>query len=166
MAPLIVLVAATLLARALGQWVAPPLKNWAAATRVGLAVMFCFTAVAHFNAMRADLIRMVPPAIPNPELMVTLTGVCEVLGAAGLLVPRTRRAAAVALIVFLLAVLPANIHAALSGLTLRGAPVTPLIPRVVLQMVFIALVWWSGVRPSGQADGDDETGARQGADVA
>lgn len=78
--------------------------------------------------------------------MVTFTGVCEILGAIGLLVPRTRRIAAFALILFLIAVLPANIHAALSGATLRGAPATPLIPRIALQVLFIALIWWSGVR--------------------
>ena len=87
MAPLFVLVAATLLARLVGQFGARPLRDWTAATRVGLAVMFCFTAAAHFNSMRADLVRMVPPAIPNPELMVTFTGICEILGAIGLLVP-------------------------------------------------------------------------------
>jgi uncharacterized membrane protein len=145
MAPLIVLVVVTLLARLAGQLGVRPLRDWAAATRVGLAVMLCFTAAAHFNAMRADLVRMVPPSIPNPELMVTLTGVCEILGAIGLLVPRTRRIAAVALILFLLAVLPANIHAARAELTLRGAPVTPLVPRVALQLLFIGLVWWSGI---------------------
>jgi uncharacterized membrane protein len=78
--------------------------------------------------------------------MVTFTGICEILGAIGLLVPRTRRYAAIALIVFLLAVLPANIHAALSGVTLRGAPPTPLVPRIALQALFIGLLWWSGVR--------------------
>ena len=111
-----------------------------------LAVMLCFTAAAHFNSMRADLVRMVPPMVPYPELMVSLTGVCEIMGAIGLLVLRTRRVAAFALILFLIAVLPANIHAAQSGVTLRGAPATPLIPRVALQVFFIALVWWSGVR--------------------
>jgi uncharacterized membrane protein len=96
-----------------------PLRDWAAATRIGLAVMFCFTAAAQFSSMRADRIRMVPPVVPNPEFVVTFTGLCEILGAIGLLVPRTRRIAAVALILFLIAVLPANIHA-LSGVTLRG----------------------------------------------
>ncbi len=146
MVPLIVLVVVTLIARGVGQLGVASLRDWAAATRIGLAVMFCFTAAAHFNNMRADMIRMVPPAIPNPELMVTFTGVCEVLGGIGLLVPRTRRIAAIALILFLLAVLPANIHAALSGVTLRGAPPTPLVPRIALQVLFIALIWWSGVR--------------------
>jgi hypothetical protein len=106
MAPVIVLVVVTLIARATGQLGVASLKSWPAATRVGLAVMFLFTAVAHFNSMRADLIAMVPPFMPNAELMVTLTGIAEILGAVGLLIPRTRRLAAVALIVFLVAVFP------------------------------------------------------------
>jgi uncharacterized membrane protein len=146
MAPLIVLIAATLLARVVGRLGVNTLQHWPAAIRIGLAVMFCFTASAHFNSMRADLLRTVPPAIPNPDLMVTFTGVCEVLGALGLVIPRTQRLAATALILFLIAVLPANIHAARSALTLNGAPVTPLWPRVALQGVFIWLVWWSALR--------------------
>ena len=146
MAPLIVLVAATLLARLAGRLGVVSLRDWAAATRVGLAVMFLFTAVAHFNRMRPDMVQMVPPSVPNPELMVTITGICEILGAIGLLVPRTRRVAAIALIVFLVAVLPANIHAAQSGVTFAGAPATPLVPRIALQVLFIALLWWAGIR--------------------
>ena|SRR5687767_330194 len=145
MAPLIVLSVVTLLARLIGQLGVVSLRNWQAATRLGLAVMLCFTAVAHFNNMRADLVRMVPPGVPNPELMVTVTGICEVLGAMGLLVPRTRRVAAALLIAFLIAVLPANIHAARGGLTIGGAA-TPLWPRVALQLLFIGLVWWTGWR--------------------
>jgi uncharacterized membrane protein len=150
MVPLMVLIVATLLARFAGRVGINALQDWAAAVRVGLAVMLCFTAAAHFNSMRADLIRMVPPAVPNPELMVTFTGVCEVLGAIGLLVPQTRRIAAVALVVFLIAVLPANIHAASAGVTLGGAAATPMLPRIALQLLFIALVWWAGWRRHGQ----------------
>ena len=146
MAPLIVLVVVTLLARLIGQWGVPQLRDWAACTRLGLAVMFCFTAAAHFNSMRPDMVAMVPPFVPMPEFMVTFTGICEILGAVGLLVPRTRRVAAAALILLMVALLPANIHAAQAGLTLRGSPATPIIPRVALQVLFIVLLWWSGVR--------------------
>jgi uncharacterized membrane protein len=146
MAPLIVLVVMVLLARLSGQLGVAQLRDWAAATRVGLAVMLCFTAAAHFTSMRPDMVAMVPPGVPNPEFMVTFTGICEILGAVGLLVPRTRRIAALALIVFLIAVLPANIHAAQAGVTLGGAPATPIVPRVALQALFIGLLWWSGVR--------------------
>jgi len=150
MAPLIVLVAATLLARLAGQLGIAALQDWAAATRVGLAAMFVFTAIAHFNAMRDDLMKMVPPWVPKPGLMVAFTGMCEIAGAVGLLIPSTRPLAAAALIVFLLAVLPANVHAARAGVTLRGRPATALVPRIALQAVFIALVWWSGLAASGR----------------
>ena len=93
MAPLIVLVVVAFLARLIGQLGVIQLRDWATSTRVGLAVMFCFTAVAHFNSMRPDMIAMVPPSVPNPEFMVTFTGICEILGAIGLLIPRTRRIA-------------------------------------------------------------------------
>lgn len=146
MAVVIVLVAGTLLVRAIGQMGVRSLRDWAAATRAGLALMFCFTGAAHFSSVRPDMVAMVPPSVPNPEFMVTFTGVCEILGAVGLLVPATRRPAAVALIVLLLAVLPANIHAARAGVALRGAPATPIVPRVALQGLFIGLLWWSGVR--------------------
>ena len=146
MAPLIVLAVVTVVARLIGQFAMPSLRDWAASTRVGLAVMLFFTAAAHFNSMRPDLVAMVPPFVPNPELIVTFTGICEILGAVGLLVPRTRRLAAVALIVFLLAVLPANVYAAQAGVLLRGDPATPIIPRVAIQLLFIGLLWWSGVR--------------------
>ena len=153
MAVLIVLVVVTLLARLAGAAGVVFLNGWAAAIRLGLAAMFCFTAVAHFNSMRPELVRMIPPGIPNPELMVSITGICEILGAIGLLVPRTRRIAGVALILFLIAVLPANIHAARAGLTLGGSPVTPVVPRVALQVLFIVLLWWSAVRKGDQVDG-------------
>ena len=145
---LIVLGATLLLARLAGAAGVAVLNSWPAATRVGLAMMLLFTASAHFTAMRHDLARMVPPAIPSPMAMIYFTGVCEILGALGLLVPRTRVAAALALIVLFVALLPANIHAARAGLTLRGKPATPLALRVPMQILFIALTAWAGVYTS------------------
>jgi uncharacterized membrane protein len=91
---------------------------------------------------------MVPPAIPHPMEFVFFTGVCEIFGAFGLLVPRVRIAAALALIVLFVAVLPANVHAARAGLTLGGKPVTPLAVRVPMQILFIALTAWAGIYAS------------------
>jgi uncharacterized membrane protein len=142
---LIVLGAALVLARMAGAAGVEFLDSWPAATRAGLAAMLLFTASAHFNAMRHDLARMVPPAIPHPMEFVYFTGVCEILGAFGLLVPRVRVAAALALIVLFVAILPANVHAARAGLTLRGKPVTPLALRVPMQILFVALTAWAGV---------------------
>ena len=146
MAVLAVLAAATVAARLAGALGAAAVRSWPAAVRVGLAAMLLFTASAHFTPMRHDLARMMPPAVPYPMAMVYFTGVCEIAGAIGLLVPRTRRAAALALIVFFLAVLPANVHAARAGVTLRGAPATPLAVRIPMQALFVALTWWAGYR--------------------
>ena len=145
---LIVLGAALLLARLAGAAGVDILDSWPSATRVGLAAMLLLTASAHFNAMRHELARMVPPAIPHPMEFVYFTGVCEIFGAFGLLVPRVRIAAALALIVLFVAVLPANVHAARAGLTLGGKPVTPLAVRVPMQILFIALTAWAGIYAS------------------
>ncbi|MEP6918532.1 MAG: hypothetical protein ABJC89_23020, partial [Acidobacteriota bacterium] len=81
-----------------------------------LASLLVLTGGAHFGSLRPDLIRMVPPAFPRPDLLVTVTGVLERVGAAGLIVPRTRNLARVALALLFVALLPANIPAARAGL--------------------------------------------------
>ena len=58
-----------------------------ASARAALATMFLFTAASHFAPMRKDLIAMVPPSLPRPGLLVFLTGIAELAGAVGLLVP-------------------------------------------------------------------------------
>ena len=138
MAPLITLLAVTLLLRAAGAAGIRPLRSWHTSLRGGLAALFTLTGTAHFNGMRADLVAMVPPALPYPELLVTVTGVLELLGAAGLLYRRTAPWAAGGLTLLLVAMFPANVHAALAGLMLNGAPATALLPRTLMQLVFIA----------------------------
>jgi uncharacterized membrane protein len=140
---LIVLVASILIFRGLGFLGAPAFASWSADVRDGLAVMLLFTGSAHFAPTKEDLIRMTPQWVPRPRAMVFFTGLCEIAGAIGLVIPETRRAASLALILFFIAVLPANIHAARAGVTLRGRPATPLWLRVPMQILFIVLAWWS-----------------------
>src|SRR5262245_19685636 len=96
MAPLIVMIAAWLVARLLGaltRWSAA--NSWSGALRLALAAMFLFTAGSHFHPRtRGDLVRMVPPWLPAAGALVTLTGVLEVIAAIRLLLPSTVRAAA------------------------------------------------------------------------
>ncbi|MGB6207928.1 DoxX family protein [Mycobacterium sp.] len=113
MAPLITLLVGGIVARIVGWAGVDYLDNWVTAIAVGLAAMFVLTGVAHFAPpLRAALIAIVPPRLPAPGLLVTVTGVLELLGAAGLLVPATRVAAAVCLLVLMVAMFPANIYAA------------------------------------------------------
>jgi uncharacterized membrane protein len=111
MAPLIVMLvswAAARLAGSTGFWL--QMDSWSGALRVALAAMFVFTGVSHFHhRTRQDLVRMVPPNLPKPALLVTITGVVELIGAAGLLLPTTAPAAAYGMIALLVAMFPANI---------------------------------------------------------
>lgn len=115
-----------------------PLVGWWAALRFGLAAMFLLTASAHWGKRRADLIRMVPPRLPRPDLLVTFTGLCELAGAAGLLAPRLAPAAATGLALLLVAVFPANIRAARTSIAIAGRPATPLPARAAIQLAFLA----------------------------
>ncbi|MET8146969.1 DoxX family membrane protein [Actinoplanes sp. NPDC049668] len=138
MAPLITLVGGTGLARLLGLLGVDALDGWLPALRAGLALMFVLTGLAHFGlGRRADLIAMVPPRLPRPDLLVTATGVLELAGAAGLLLPATYRLAAACLALLMVAMFPANIHAARRRVTLGGKQVTPLLPRTALQLLYI-----------------------------
>ena len=115
------------------------------AVRVGLAIMFLFTSTAHFSSMKRDLAAMMPPPLTGAMWLIYLTGVFEIAGAIGLLVPRLIRPAAWALIAMLVAMFPANVYAALKGVTLRGRPATALWLRTPLQAFWIAALWWSSV---------------------
>ena len=85
--------------------------------------MFVLTGMSHFVVMREDLISMVPLALPEPGLLVTPTGVLELAGAVGLLWRRIAPLAAAAWLTALLVVMfPANVYAAMAGLTLSVLP--------------------------------------------
>lgn len=145
MAPLIVLIVATLVLRLAGAAGVRPLASWRHATRVGLAVMFAFTGSTHFTAMKHDYAAMVPPPLTGQLWVIYLTGVLEIAGAIGLLVPRTRRLAGICLCLLLLALFPANVHAALNAIDFRGEPPTAIWLRSLVQLVFLVATWWSSV---------------------
>jgi uncharacterized membrane protein len=137
MAPFIVLITSFAIFRVLGWIGVSALNAWQPALRVALACMFLVTASAHWMRGRADLVRMVPPSFSRPELLVTITGVLEVAGAIGLLIPATARAAAWCLAALMVSMFPANAYAARRGLTIRGRKAMPLPLRAALQALFV-----------------------------
>lgn len=145
MIPLYVLAVAFVVLRAAGALGIRALNHWQPALRGALSLMFLLTASAHWGPMRADLVRMVPPGLPYPELLVTFTGLAEVALAIGILVPQTRRLAAGLGILMLVAMFPANVRAAQEGLTLGGRPVPSIPVRAFLQVVFIAALAAAGL---------------------
>ncbi|MFI6365928.1 DoxX family protein [Nocardia sp. NPDC050630] len=136
MAPLVVLIVIAGLARFIG-WLGNLgwLDSWPHAAALGLAAMFALTSSAHFvEPKRGALIAMVPPRLPNPAGWVTFTGLLEIGGAIGLLIPPVAKLAAAGLILLLIVMFPANIRAARSDIGIKTMPL-PL--RTVVQLIFL-----------------------------
>jgi len=144
MLPFILLLIATLLLRAIGAAGVGPFGSWTWCLRCGLALMFLFTASAHWGKRRRDLVAMVPRVFPSPDLIVSVTGVLEILGGLGLLIPAIAPVAAACLAMLLIGLFPANIRAAREHLTIGGRPATALRLRTLLQLVFITAVIAAG----------------------
>lgn len=140
---LLVLLGSWLILRGTGALGVTALGTWHDSVRYALAIMFVFTGVAHFNKIRHDLARMIPSFFPQPMLIVYITGVCEFLGAAGLLIQRFRWLAGICLILLLVGMFTANMNAASKGLTLNGRRATALWLRTPMQILFIGLIWWA-----------------------
>jgi len=102
---------------------------------------FAIGGVAHFLATKAEE-SIVPPYIPWPHAAVLISGVFELLGASGLLLKQTRRAAGFGLFALTIAVTPANIYM-LQHSELFGIPNWILLARLPVQVALLALILWS-----------------------
>jgi len=86
-----------------------------------MAPLYVVAGVMHFVVPQL-YVQIVPPSLPAPLALVYLSGLAEVAVGVGLLVPRTRRYAAWATIALLLAIFPANVYMATSGVVVSGIP--------------------------------------------
>ncbi len=107
-----------------------------------LAVGMTIAGILHF--IGADYYAtIVPDWLPAPLLLVYVSGVAEIAGGIGLLIPATRRLAAWGLIALFVAVFPANIHMAVHHINpFGGEPPSAIVlwGRLPLQLV---LIWWA-----------------------
>jgi len=113
------------------------------ALRGFLALAVFVTGVLHF-VVPGPFVRIVPAWLPAPLLLVQISGVAELAGGVGLLVPRLRVAAAWGLILLFIAVFPANLNQALHQIPMNGHAVSPIFlwARLPLQAVLIWAAWW------------------------
>jgi uncharacterized membrane protein len=110
--------------------------------RVLLAVLFLLSGTLHFAAPQLYL-RIMPPYLPAPLTLVHVSGVAEIFGGAGLLIPATRRVAAWGLVVLLIVILPANIYMATAHLPVSGIMGHSWAQwlRIPLQLPLIGWAW-------------------------
>jgi len=111
------------------------------AGRIAMGVMLLVTGISHFTATET-MVDMMPDMLPWKRELVYFTGICELLAIPGLIWERTRRLAAVLLIVFFIAVLPANVIGSLKQVQMGGMEygTAYLLFRIPLQIFFI---WWT-----------------------
>ena len=106
-----------------------------------LATLFVAAGVTHF-LRPAMYERIVPPMLPAPRAIVYISGVAEIAGGLGLLIPVTRRAAAGSLVALLICVFPANIYMAVAHVPFPGIAGERWAQwlRLPLQL---PLIWWA-----------------------
>ena len=115
------------------------------AGRIGLGVVFLWFfigGIAHFVATDVET-GIVPPWVPAPRLMVLVSGVFELLGAAGLLWPRSRRAAGWGLFALTIVVTPVHVWMLQRPDLFPTIPYWALVLRLPLQVALLALIVWS-----------------------
>jgi len=128
--------------------------------RLVLAAFYVAAGVLHI-ASPGGFVKIVPPTIPAPGAVVAFTGVCEIAGAIGLLVPKTRMWAGRMLALYALCVWPANLYHALAGVHVPPLPDSWWYhgPRLVFQPVLIWAALFAGgavrwpLAPRGRAPG-------------
>lgn len=115
------------------------------ALRLLLAVLFVGAGTAHFvPGVQRTMAAMVPPRLRwggyvSPRGLVIITGLCELAGGIGLLYPPTIVTSGVCLVLFLVAVFPANAYAARHPERF-GRVAIPLVPRLLGQLALMALI--------------------------
>lgn len=116
--------------------------------KIGLVVVFLWFfvgCIAHFKYIAFEM-SIMPPYVPYPREMVLISGAFELLGAIGILIPKTRRAAGVGLMLLTIAVTPANVFM-LQHAERYSLPMWLLIFRLPFQAFFIWLIWWTTWSP-------------------
>ena len=146
MVSLFVLVISSIVLRGLGALGVKRLSSWREAARLALVIMFLFTGFSHFSSLKHDFAAMIPEPLPNDLWVVYLTGLFEIAGAVGLLIPRTRRLAGVCLVLLLVALFPANVNAIINEIPLGGNAPTPLWVRAPMQLLYIGMIWWTSIK--------------------
>lgn len=123
------------------------------AVRVVIALAMVWVGVLHF-AQPAGFVKIVPPWLPAPELLVAVSGVAEILGGVGLLVAPVRRLAAFGLVALFVAVFPANVYMAMHDVQPFAVHVSRAAQwaRLPFQAVFIAIALWLARAPKGAAE--------------
>ena len=111
---------------------------------LGLAFVFLWFmggGIAHFTKMEF-FVAIMPPYIGYHTEIVYISGVFEILGAIGILIPALRQWAGNGLLLLVVCVSPANIHMWLNPELFPDVAPVFLSVRLVVQVLLLLLIWW------------------------
>jgi uncharacterized membrane protein len=110
-----------------------------------VALSFVGAGLLHFIKVEFFM-SIMPDYFPWHRTLVWISGIAEMAGGVGMLIPSVRIWAVYGLIALLLAVFPANIDMAAKAYRKKGltAYTWLLLLRLPLQFVLIYWVWWAG----------------------
>ena len=107
-----------------------------------LAALFGTSGTLHF-IFPNNYANVIPPWLPAHAALVAISGIAELAGAIGLLIPVTRRLAGWGLLVLCVAVFPANIQMWLTAIA-QSKPLwitSLLLLRLPLQVPLMLWIW-------------------------
>ena len=107
-----------------------------------IAVFFIAGGIAHF-VVTDSYIAAMPAYLGYHKELIIISGVFEILGAIGILVPQTRLLAGYGLVALIIAVYPANINMALHPEKYTDISELFLYIRLPFQFLFMWFVWWA-----------------------
>lgn len=116
-------------------------SHWRTGLRWLLALAYGYAGYRHL-ATPGPFLAITPPWVPMPGAVVMATGMAEIAGAAGLIIPATRKAAGWGLALYALCVWPANFHHAFAGIAIGGETLGWWYhaPRLAAQPL---IIWWA-----------------------
>ncbi len=147
MTPLIILLVSFAVLFAVNRFLLKDKFNLSLIGRIPMSLMLLATGIAHFTSTD-PMIEMMPEFLPAKRELVYFTGICELLAVVGLVWSKTAKLTSVLLIIFFLAVLPANIAGSLKSVQFGGMEYGALylLFRIPLQIFFIFWVYYFGIR--------------------
>ena len=127
----------------IASWAQKPRIDWLRSLALGFVFLWFFVGgIAHFAFTQREM-EIVPPLLPAHRSLVLISGVFELLGAAGFLMTRTRNAAGWGLIALTIAVTPANVFMLQQADKYPMVPYWALVLRLPFQLVLLFLIYWS-----------------------
>lgn len=146
MSTLIILIFSFFLVWVLNKYVFKSTLTVSLMGRMAMAIMLIFTGSSHFYKTE-EMVQMMPEFLPNKLQLVYFTGLLEIAFAIAWLLPRYSRLTSVALILFFLVLLPANIIGSFKRVELGGMENGPgyLYFRIPLQFLFIGWAYYFGI---------------------